>query len=106
LDGETRTSTSGAAAPTEKVAADANAACIRQAVVIAQLPSSSQALDLSEFFPLEPMAVGRLPFFACGIGMLGIGLELTETYSPVAIDMATFGNDLRQYQTIAVMIDI
>ena len=70
---------------------DDNAACIGRAVVIAELPSSSRAYRPSES---SSRTQGRLAFFACEIGILGIGLELTETYSPVAIDMAAFGNDL------------
>ena len=59
FDGEPRTSRSGAAAPTEKVAADANAACTGRAVLVSEMPSSSRACAPSASFAINCFATSR-----------------------------------------------
>ena len=48
--GETTTISNGMAAPTENITADVSAACTGRAVVISEIPSSSRAWAVSEFF--------------------------------------------------------
>ena len=114
LAGDTTTMSRGIAAPTEKVAADVRAACTGRAVVISDIPNSSRASPPRR---LSPSAARRLAMQRCDLHHASHRFgqvprvrplefqralyaraqgplarcrisELTETYSPAAIDMA------------------
>jgi hypothetical protein len=126
--GETRTSISGAAAPTEKVAADASAACTGRAVLISEIPSSSRAWAPSASFAISwratwcanptsrPRATYILASSSCSACRLPASscfsrdrsarsvsdCELTETYSPAAIDIAPATNPATPVSTASL----
>ena len=58
-DGETSVRTRGAAAPREKVAAEAKAACTGRAVLISEIPSSSRAWAPNASFAISCSATLR-----------------------------------------------